>query len=158
MLIGGVAEALVDIPSKPECWSIFLQDSSSFGDSDTIEDVLGKEKVKFNDMFERYCALMENGTLSESLELMDIENRKPLVKEAYDILGADEVRRLKYHQSNIKREIIKRGPEKFAVKIMRMLKLPRFESIAKNHIKERIQSVYDCLGLNVKAKATDLNK
>jgi hypothetical protein len=65
---------------------------------------------------------------------------------------------LKYHKSNIKREIIKRGPEKYAIKITQMLKLPRFESIPKSRIKEKIQAVYDDLGLNVKAKATDLNK
>jgi hypothetical protein len=131
---------------------------STIGDSDTIPDVLGKDKVKFRDIFERYCTLMEDEILTESLEIMDIENRKPLVKQAYDTLGVEEVRRLKYHQSTIKREIIKRGPEKYAIKITQMLKLPRFESIPKNRIKKKIQAVYDDLGLNVKAKSTDLNK
>lgn len=101
---------------------------------------------------------MEDYTLTELLEIMDIESRKLLVKQAYNTLGAEEVRRLKYHQSNIKREIIKRGPEKYAIKITQMLKLPRFESIPKSRIKEKIQAVYDDLGLNVKAKSTDLNK
>ena len=156
-IIHGTYKSQINMLSELERSRMTIQEST-MGESDTIPDVLGKEKVKFKDMFERYCALMENDTLAESLEVMDIESRKPLVKQAYHTLGAEEVRRLKYHQSNIKREIIKRGAEKFAVKITRLLKLPRFEPIPKNHIKERIQAVYDDLGLNVKAKATDLNK
>ena len=156
-IIHGTYKSQINMLSELERNGMIIQEST-MGESYTIPDVLGKEKVKFKDMFERYCALMENDTLAESLEVMDIESRKPLVKQAYHTLGAEEVRRLKYHQSNIKREIIKRGPEKFAVKITRLLKLPRFEPISKNHIKERIQAVYDDLGLNVKAKATDLNK
>ena len=156
-IIHGTYKSQINMLSELERNGMIIQEST-MGESDTIPDVLGKEKVKFKDMFERYCTLMEDETLIESLEVMDIESRKPLVKQAYNTLGAEEVRRLKYHQSNIKREIIKRGPEKFAIKITRMLKLPRYESIPKSHIKEKIQTVYDCLGLNIKAKATDLNK
>lgn len=156
-IVHGTYKTQINMLSELKKNGFQIQDST-IGDTDTVLDILGKEKVKFKDMFERYCVLMESDSHAESLEVMDIENRKPLIKQAYHTLGAEEVRRLKYHQSNIKREIIKRGPEKFAIKIMKILKLQKFTPIPKKQIKERIQQVYNELGLNVKAKATDLNK
>lgn len=123
-----------------------------------LPDLLGTDKVSFKELFERYCTLMENNYITFSFEKEDIVTRKPLIKQAYETIGADEVRRLKYHQGNIKREIIKRGPNKYAEKIARMLELPLYEPISKKKIKKKIQQIYDDLGLNVKAKATDLNR
>ena len=123
-----------------------------------LPDLLGTDKVSFKELFERYCTLMENNYITFSFEKEDIVTRKPLIKQAYETIGADEVRRLKYHQGNIKREIIKRGPDKYAEKIARMLEFPLYEPISKKKIKKKIQQIYDDLGLNIKAKATDLNR
>ena len=155
-IIHGTYKSQINMQAELERSGMTIQ--KALLENQILSQMYSERRKWSKDMFERYCALMEDYTLTELLEIMDIESRKPLVKQAYNTLGAEEVRRLKYHQSNIKREIIKRGPEKFAIKITRMLKLPRYESIPKSHIKEKIQTVYDCLGLNIKAKATDLNK
>ena len=72
-------------------------------------------KRSFKETFEEYCKLMENEpqfSLGRNLELEIIEANKPLIKEAYKVLGADKVRELKYHQSNIKMEIVKKTEPK----------------------------------------------
>jgi len=77
-----------------------------------------KERSSFKDLFVQYCSLMESRPkLCFNLNLNNnekeyLEKKNPLIKEAYEKLGKDEVKRLKYHQGNIKRELVKRGDVK----------------------------------------------
>ena len=114
-------------------------------------------------MFEAYCQLKENEpqyTLNRNFQIEDIENRNPLIKKAYEILGTDEVRRMKYHQSNIKRQLIAKSDNKVACKIVLLVDkaIPMYEYKTLKYIKETLQSIYDELGLTKKAKATDLDE
>lgn len=81
------------------------------------------------------------------------------VKEAYEKLGADKVRDLKYHQANIKRELVKTAHETADTKIFLLLKdkLTVGTAIPKKEIRHILQGIYDYLKLSKKAKATDLN-
>lgn len=92
--------------------------------------------------------------------MSSIEVEKPLVKEAYEKLGATKVRELKYHQGNVKREIIKGEHETLNTKVFLMLddQLPKQTAIPKSEIKEKPQSIYNKLGIKQAAKATDLQK
>ena len=86
-----------------------------------------------------------------------IELRHPLVKQAYDELGAAKVQALKYHVGNIRRELVKGLSIGDDYKIVRMINDAfQKQTIAKNKAKERLQEIYDTLGLQRKAKATDL--
>ena len=61
-IIHGTYKSQINMLSELERNGMIIQEST-MGESDTIPDVLGKEKVKFKDMFERYCTLMEDETL-----------------------------------------------------------------------------------------------
>lgn len=89
-----------------------------------------------------------------------IESEKPLVKEAYEVLGADKVREMKYHQSNIKRELTKRMHETLETKIFLLLdaQLPKQVAIPKADIKQKLQEIYDELEIKKKANASDIKK
>ena len=66
-------------------------------------------RSKFEDLFERYCEIRDKEPeicFTPSIERQMIETKNPLVREAYERIGAVEVRRMKYHQSNIKRRLI----------------------------------------------------
>ena len=126
-------------------------------------DITTKGKISFKDMFETYCRLRENEPLysfGRNFQIEDIENRNPLIKKAYEILGTDEVRRMKYHQSNIKRQLIAKSDNKVACKIVLLVDkaIPMYEYKTLKYIKETLQSIYDELGLTKKAKATDLDE
>ena len=75
-------------------------------------------RCPFKDVFEEYCTLRD-GAIKYDLTFRanQIEREKPLVKEAYEKLGPNKVRELRYHQGNIKREIIKVGHNELNDKI-----------------------------------------
>ena len=126
-----------------------------------LEDLTPIRKSPFKDVFEEYVAYRESeGYNLDCFRMSRIEVEKPLVKEAYEKLGANKVRELKYHQGNIKREIIKLEHETLDTKVFLMLddRLPRQVAIPKSEIKEKLQSIYNELGLKQTAKATDLRQ
>ena len=82
----------------------------------------------------------------------------PHLKQAYDKLGTAKVQALKYHVGNIRRELVKGLSIGDDYKIVKMINdaFQKQTPIAKNKAKERLQEIYDTLGLTRKAKATDL--
>ena len=65
---------------------------------------------------------------------------------------------MKYHQSNIKREILKREHETLDTKVFLLLdgQLPKQVAIPKTEIVERLDAIYKELKVQKKAKATDI--
>ena len=120
-------------------------------------------RAKFEDLFERYCEIRDKEPeicLTPSIERQMIETRNPLVKEAYEKIGAVEVRRMKYHQSNIKRRLIAESSRNFAVKVVEMLDLALKKQIwiPSSKVKAELQKIYDSLGIKKTAKATDIDE
>lgn len=89
-----------------------------------------------------------------------IENQHPLIKQAYEQLGVIQVQALKYHVGNIRRALVKKLPMTDEYKIVKMINetLPQLKAIPKRKVKERLQQIYDMLGIKRIAKATDLSK
>lgn len=120
-------------------------------------------RTTFRELFDEYCRLK---TMTEQFFVVEspaelcaaIEHRNPLVKQAYDELGTGKVQALKYHVGNIRRELIKRQSIGDDYKIVKMINaaFQKQTPIAKSKAKERLQEIYDTLGLQRKAKATDL--
>ncbi len=118
-------------------------------------------KSSFKDIFEEYCEILENKKMFSFVSTIRqerIEFDKPLVKEAYQILGPDKVREMKYHVSNIKRAITAKWKGDEDVKITRMVNdsLPKQIPIPAKKVKELLQQIYDELGICKTAKAKDL--
>ena len=121
------------------------------------------QRAKFQDLFERYCEIRENEPeicFSPSIERQMIETKNPLVREAYEKIGAAEVRKMKYHQSNIKRRLITESRKNFAVKVVEMLDLALKKQtwIPSAKVKTALQKIYDSLGIKKTAKATDIDE
>ena len=89
-----------------------------------------------------------------------IEQRHPLVKQAYDELGTDKVQALKYHVGNIRRELTKQVRLPSEYKIVKMIDtvFPKQMFISKGKAKSELQRIYDDLGIQKTAKAADLAK
>lgn len=122
-----------------------------------------KAKVSFQELFDEYVRIKESEFMisidSPHHKLATIESTNSLVKEAYNKLGKDEVVRLKYNQTNIRRELIKRLDISTENKIVKAINgcLSPHIAIPNTVIKGRIQGIYDALGIKRTAKATDLN-
>lgn len=131
-----------------------------------------KARIAFKDLFEEYALLREEqpiyfhfGNYEDRRSL--IEQERPLIQEAYDKLGANKVRELKYNNTNIKREIYKKQSDiSTDTKIINSLADMGIRvGVTKpsKHIKDRLQKIYETLEIRdanhkiKKAKATDLD-
>lgn len=126
-----------------------------------LEEISPIAKTSFKDIFEEYVSIREStGYNLDCFRRSRIEVEKPLVKEAYEKLGAEKVREMKYHQSNIKRELTKRMDETLDTKVFLLLdaQLPKQVAIPKSEIKAILDSIYTELKIQQKAKATDLKR
>lgn len=63
-----------------------------------------KKRATFKQMFNQYCLIMESGqySLIEDERLVEIRTKRPLVIEAYNKLGPEKVKAMKYHVGNIR--------------------------------------------------------
>ena len=161
-IVNGIYKTQINMISEMDKNGLNVTDDTSYMVNASI-DMMTKEKIPFKVLFETYCQLKESEpqyTLNSNFQIEDIENRNPLIKKAYEILGADEVRRMKYHQSNIKRQLIAKSDNKVVYKIVLLVDkaIPIYEYKTLKYIKETLQSIYDELGLTKKAKATDLDE
>ncbi len=126
-----------------------------------LENMITIEKTPFKEIFEEYVEIRAGAMFNpDCFRRSRIEVEKPLVKEAYEVLGADKVREMNYNQKGIKRELVKRMDETLDIKAFFLLdgQLPKQVAIPKTEIKTIIQNVYNELGIKQKAKATDLRK
>lgn len=122
-----------------------------------------KRRESFKELFEEYAALRgKRGyeAFTADYRRETIEQTEPLVKKAYDILGADKVREMKYKRSNIERKLTAESGKKLDFRIVELLdrELPKYENIPLAVIKDRIQGVYDILRIQRTAKAADIRE
>lgn len=87
-----------------------------------------------------------------------IESKHPLIKRAYEQLGVAKVQALKYHVGNIRRELVKKLPITNEYKIVKLVNdaFTKQTAIPKSTAKEKLQRIYDTLGISRTAKASDL--
>ena len=131
-----------------------------------------KARISFKDMFIEYAKLKSKipkfyiGNVDERILL--IEQEKPLVKEAYEVLGVEQVELLKYNVSNIKRKLISKSVDTSIdskiVKCLYELGVSSGTMLTAKEWKAIIQNIYIDLDIRqsynkVKtAKATDLQQ
>ena len=120
-------------------------------------------KSKFKDAFEEYCNLKQSHSMFDiaaRFRMERIEYDKPLVKEAYEKLSAEEVRELKYKVTDIKRAITVKSRADESVKVVKLVnsKIPKQIPVPAKKVKEVLQGIYKDLGIEGAAKATDLAK
>lgn len=126
-----------------------------------LEELTKVAKTPFKQIFEEYCELRSRSNYYDlTLRTNRIEFEKPLVRQAFEVLGAERVRELKYHQGNIKRELAKVSHETLETKIFMIIKdqLPLGIAIPCTTIKKILQDAYSRLGSKQKPKATDLKQ
>ena len=121
-----------------------------------------KAKISFKELFDEYAEIKESQMIfnfdNRHYKLKVIEEKNPLVKEAYNKLGKERVEEMKYHQTNIRRELVKQLDIPTEHKIVQMLNssIDYYTAIPITTVKDKIQSIYDNLNIERTAKATDL--
>ena len=129
-----------------------------------VSDVLKTKpnsRISFKRFFEEYVKLKNsNNELIGNREerMLFIELERPLVKKAFETLGVDEVRRMKYRVSNITKKLAIQGDDSENVMVKKILagKLAFNKSYKVSQVVAILQNAYDILGLKRKAKSTSL--
>lgn len=126
----------------------------------SLENVLKptkKEKMPFKEACEKYFELNTGFVLSnESEELMKLY---PILSKCH-VLGLDVCKSLRFVQKDIENAYINKDVYKSKdMKVFKMLKseLGNGDFVTKVRVKELIQKYYDKVGIEKKAKATDIN-
>ena len=119
------------------------------------------KKISFKDAFIRYTELNSNKfQLGIDSELEYLVNAQPLIVDAYNKLGADKVKKLRYIKKDIEKALCASEADKnLDTRIAKILYTSLqlgFNSSA--IIKSRIKEAYDLVGSTDKAKATEIEK
>lgn len=137
--------------------------------SKIVETINGNSsaRLSFQELFDEYARLKADKAKQPMFTFENNEAgcnviavKNPLVKQAYDLLGVDKVRGLKYHVGNIERELLKYQLSASESNVVSLVdkRLPQLAPIVKKRVKEELQQIYDTLGIKQIAKATDLEK
>ena len=126
-----------------------------------VSTAVNMEKRTFKDVFEEYCAIKAAPRMYgfvPNVREEQIEFAKPLIKEAYEKLGAEEVRELNYRIYDIKQALIVKSKADERTKITQMVNqsLPMQKTIPSKKVKAVLERIYKDLGIEGTAKATDL--
>lgn len=119
-----------------------------------------KSKISLKVAIEKYSELRlfpKKEYITKKLELL--EEVKPLIKQAYDILGIDKIRELKYNCTSIKREIAKELEKIHLDEIKQQIiyKIGYNNQVKISLAKKILQEIYLGLGLNKKVTTSLLN-
>ena len=136
------------------------QEKPDIDKDEELQELSSIERTSFKDIFEEYVELCKDEFNLNCFRKSRIEVEKPLVKESYEKLGASKVREMNYHQSNIKRELVKLEHETLDTKIFLLLdgQLPKQVAIPRTEIKSKLEEIYKELDIKKAAKATDIKR
>ena len=152
----------VNMVNKLASAKIEVTQSASLQVSGALPTQQIRYNASFKDLFELYCEIQSSGIISmkEDERISFIRTHKPLVIEAYQKLGKDRVREMKYRVGNIKREIIAASNQKEDYKITEMLSktFPLMEPIPVKRIKEELGKIYQVIGKQATATAIDVKR
>ena len=130
-------------------------------DYEKLENTIGKasKKMPFKDAYLKYSELRKSLDFGNSAA--EIAAIHPLVVDAYNKLGDDKVRKLRYVKEAIKRELInidksKSQDEKIAAMVKQAIEYPCRMTCPE--ITKIIDKAYKTVGIEAKAKAADITK
>ncbi|MCF0114974.1 MAG: hypothetical protein HUJ56_06430 [Erysipelotrichaceae bacterium] len=127
-------------------------------DYEKIKDSIAtaSKKISFKEAYLMYSDIMTKPHTED--EVKNLISQQPLIEEAYILLGDDKVRSLRYVKKAIEKELQALDTSKNNnTKIAKILNLSiGFHPSSK--LKKEIQNAYNLLGIDAKAKATDITK
>lgn len=124
-------------------------------DVDAVNKMRLGKKSDFTKLCQEYCESKD----AFSAAKMDIENEFPIIKEAYNVLGAVKCKALKYRKADIERELVIADSVKAnAWKIVKLLDFKVGNWISLADLKMNLQEVYAELGIVKTAKSTDISE
>jgi hypothetical protein len=141
----------------------YTKNGFSANSYDFITDEVIKSSKKVSNFMETVLLVKEE---RESKYLLntpiqdDAFARFPFLEKAIDLLGYEELERLEYNQTNIRRILASRLNESDFVKVQKILSedLTNYTFYPSSVLKDRLKNVYDMVGIDKKAKGADITQ
>ena len=98
--------------------------------------------------------------MKDDEQFVRLRNLNPEACIAVDKLGIEEIRRMKYHRSNIHKKVLATSGVAQDVKIKREIdrRLHKYVAYTIPEIKKTLAEIYSAVGLDKTPKATDLDR
>lgn len=121
-------------------------------------------RTVFKDAFEEYATIMDSEEAINKVKhrIEALIRKYPYIRDAYEQLGAEFVKRVNFDPTRIKKELIRRSPHSESDKIRDMLlQLPWFKVgafVSAKEIKKDLGEIFLQLGIDKKPNSTDLKR
>lgn len=109
-----------------------------------------QDKKTFKQFVEEY-----NITASQDV-LEQAEEKYPFFKEAFEKIGYERIKELKFAVQEVKRELVRITTTSDLFKTINQFKYIKYQFMPSAKIKKNLQRIYDGMGLNKTAKASDI--
>ena len=124
-----------------------------------VDNSISTKKQSFREAFLQYAELIKENQFAP--QLLALEKEQPLIRDAYNKLGVDRVKSMRYIKKSVENALTslendKTTEQKLAKMIINSIETPTSITVAKaNSI---IDEAYQQLGIKHKAKAKELHK
>ena len=131
---------------------------TSVADYLRVDDSISTQKITFKEAFLQYAKIMSEDPHSPALMLL--EQQQPLIKQAYDKLGVERVRNLRYIKKSIEAALSCLDDEKTKEQKLALLMvelIPTATTITVANVLDKMSQAYNEIGISKKPKTKDLH-
>ena len=124
-----------------------------------VDDSISTKKISFKEAFLQYAKIMSED--SHSPALMILEQQQPLIRQAFDKLGVERVRNLRYTKKLIEAALScldddKTKEQKLALLMVELI--PTAITITVANVMDKMSQAYNEIGISKKPKTKDLHQ
>ena len=160
-VVNGVYSSQVTVEDEMKKNGISIEESDS-GTAPKNIQTMTQSRTNFKDIYTRYSEIRREKPImfNTDWEIELSEAIYPFIRDAYTKLGDEKVKALKYRVGAIQDALTAMSRVDTDLKIVEMAdrRFPKQTPIPVKKIKEELQKIYDTVGVNRRAKATDMGQ
>ena len=158
-IVNGVYSSQITVENEIKKNGIGIANNDSYTAPKNIQ-AMTEKRTNFEDIYKRYSEIRHEKPImfTPDWEIELSEAIYPFIRDAYTKLGDEKVKALKYRVGAIQDALTAMSRVDTDLKIVEMAdrRFPKQTPIPVKKIKEELQKIYDTVGLDRRAKATDM--
>lgn len=158
-IVNGVYCSQITVEDEMKKNGIGIANNDSYTAPKNMQ-VMTAKRTNFEDIYKRYSEIRQEKPMmfTTDWEIELSEAIYPFIRDAYTKLGDEKVKALKYRVGAIQDALTAMSRVDTDLKIVEMAdrRFPKQTPIPVKKIKEELQKIYDTLGIDRRAKATDM--
>lgn len=160
-IVNGIYSSQITVENEIKKNGIGIANNDSYTAPKNIQ-AMTQTRTNFEDIYRRYSEIRHEKPIvfTTDWEIELSEAIYPFIMDAYTKLGDEKVKALKYRVGAIQDALTAMSKVDTDLKIVEMAdrRFPKQTPIPVKEIKEELQKIYDMVGLDRRAKATDMGQ